>query len=105
MLENKSGLRPKGHAVLVMPIELEEMKASLIHIPAEVRSSSAAMEHRVLVVEVGSECWADEKEPRCQVGDKVMVTRFAGFVAVGPKDEKVYRLVNDRDVFCVVEEN
>lgn len=102
-MENPSGLRPKGHALLVQPIEIEQLKAELIHIPADVRKTSAAMEHRAKVIEIGGECWADEKEPRCKEGDIVMVTKFAGFVAVGPKDKVVYRLVNDRDVFCVVE--
>ena len=104
MLENTSGLHPKGHAVLVEPVELEEMKADLIHIPAAVRSTSAAMEHRMRVIAIGACAWEDEKEPRAAIGDKVMVTKMAGFVAVGPKDGKVYRLVNDRDIFCSVEE-
>ena len=102
MLKNESGLHPKGHAVLVRTVELEEMKASLIHIPASVRTTSAAMEHRAVVVEIGAEAWIEEKEPRAKVGDKVMITRMAGFVAVG-NDELVYRLVNDRDIFCSVD--
>jgi len=30
------------------------------------------------------------------------VTKFAGFMAKGPKDGQMYRLVNDRDIFCAI---
>ena len=44
----------------------------------------------------------DEPTPRAKVGDRVLVTSFAGFMAVGPKDGKQYRVVNDRDIFCAI---
>jgi len=104
MAENLSGLRPKGRAVLVQMIELEELQASTIHIPDSVRRNSSIMEQRALVIEAGSSAWEDEKEPRAKPGDKVIVTKMAGYVAQGPKDGKLYRLVNDRDIFCQIEE-
>lgn len=100
--ENTSGLVPLGRAVLVEMIELEEMQASLIHIPAAVRNQSAAMEQRCRVVAVGAAAWEDEKEARAKPGDKVIITRLAGYVAAG-KDKKTYRMINDRDVFCRIE--
>jgi co-chaperonin GroES (HSP10) len=105
MIVNESGLRPLGRAVLVRMIELEELKAVTIAIPDSVRRNSAVMEQRAEVVEIGSECWADEKAPRCKAGDKVIITKLAGYVASGPKDKKLYRLCNDRDIFALVEEN
>lgn len=101
---NESGLTPLGRAVLVRMVELEEFQAKTILIPEQVRRNSATMEQRAEVVKVGGEAWADEKEPRAKEGDKVYITKFAGFVAVGPKDGKLYRLVNDRDIFCRIEE-
>lgn len=101
---NQSGLRPLGRAVLVRMVELEEFKTQTILIPEHVKKQSATMEQRAEVVEVGTEAWADEKVQRAAAGDKVYITKFAGFVAVGPKDGKLYRLVNDRDIFCKVEE-
>lgn len=103
-LRNESGLEPLGRAVLVRMIELEEVKASTIVIPDHVRQNSQVMEQRAEVVAVGAEAWADEKTPRAQVGDKVIVTRMAGYVARGA-DERFYRLVNDRDIFCRIKEN
>ena len=101
-LNNESGLEPLGRAVLVRMVELDEVKTSLIQIPEHVKRNSAVMEQRAEVVEVGPACWEDEKTPRCKPGDKVIVTKLAGYVARGPADGKLYRMVNDRDIFCKI---
>lgn len=101
MQANLSGLEPLGRAVLIEMVELEDMKAALIKIPDHVRANSAVMEQRALVVAVGSEAWHDERQPRCAPGDKVIVTRMAGYMTKGA-DGKLYRMVNDRDIFCRV---
>jgi len=99
---NQSGLEPVGRAVLIRMIELDSLKASLIKIPDHVQRNSAVMEQRAEIIAVGPECWADEKEPRAAVGDKVIVTKMAGYITKGPADGQLYRLVNDRDVFCKI---
>lgn len=101
MIENKSGLRPTGVAVLLKPYE-PERKGAMIVIPDNVKERTAMVDNRMEVVEVGANAWHDEPSPRAQAGDKVLVTKFAGFMAVGPKDGQVYRLVNDRDIFCQI---
>lgn len=100
---NRSGLHPKGHAVLVQAYEPEMKRAaeeSLIVIPEQVQESTDILENRVRVIEIGSSSWDGEREPRAKVGDIVLVTRLAGFRKKG-NDGKLYRLVNDRDIFCV----
>lgn len=101
MMINTSGLEPKGHAVLLRMVELEEMKTTLIEIPEHVRRNSAVMEQRAEIVAIGGEAWREEKSPRAVVGDKVVVTKLAGWITRGA-DGKLYRLVNDRDIFCQV---
>lgn len=103
-MKNESGLEPLGRAVLIQPIELEELKTSLITIPEHVRRGSAVMEQRAILVAVGGEAWVDERAPRAKPGDKVVVTKLAGYMIQGPKDGKTYRLCNDRDVFCRITE-
>jgi co-chaperonin GroES (HSP10) len=102
-VENKSGLHPLGHAVLVKMYEPEK-KSGLIEIPDVVKERSQVLEQRCIVIEVGPSCWDDEPRPRAKPGDKVIVTKFAGYMAVGPKDGQLYRLVNDRDIFCSLED-
>lgn len=102
---NPSGLYPRGHAVLVEPYEPEldrARKGSNLIIPETVSDKTATLENRVRVVEVGPSAWSDEVGPRAAVGELVLVTRYAGFTAKG-KDGKLYRLVNDRDIFCVID--
>lgn len=110
---NTSGLVPLGRAVLVRMVELEDLKTEVIAIPDHVRQSSSVMEQRAEVIAVGSTAWEDEaimfcgfplwKRPRAKVGDRVIVTKMAGYIAKGPRDQKLYRMVNDRDIFCRIE--
>ncbi len=105
MLNNPSGLRPKGHAVLVKPYEEPKRRNSLIAIPEHVRARQELLEQKATVIEVGSEAWKDEKSPRAMPGDIVLIAAFSGHMAVGPLDGVQYRLINGRDIFAVVEEN
>lgn len=103
-MKNESGLKPLGVAVLVKAYE-PERKQGIIEIPDIVQGRMAMVENRAIVIDIGPAAWMDESEPRAKIGDKVFITKFAGFMATGTKDGKVYRLVNDRDIFCgIVEE-
>lgn len=101
-MKNESGLKPLGVAVLVEPYAPQK-KESVIFLPPTVAEQSMMVETRAVVVAIGPEAWADEKHPRARVGDHVMITKFAGRIVVGIKDEKTYRIVNDTDIFCGLE--
>jgi co-chaperonin GroES (HSP10) len=98
---NSSGHHPRGRAVLVQPYEPEVKKGTII-IPDTVKERGAILETRAIVIEVGNSAWCDENGPRAAVGDVVLVTRLAGFQVLG-HDGQYYKLVNDRDIFCVVD--
>lgn len=100
-MENKSGLKPLGVAVLLKAYEPERKGAQIV-LPAEVQGRSSMVDNRALVVEVGPNAWHDEPTPRAAAGDRVLVTKFAGFLAKGPLDGEMYRIVNDRDIFCAI---
>lgn len=100
-MENKSGMLPRGRAVLCCSHqpEMDKMRAETgIVIPLTVEEREAIWENRVRVVAIGKACWSDEPEHRAAPGDIVLVTRFAGFVKKGA-DGLLYRFVNDRDIF------
>lgn len=101
-MENLSGLEPLGRAVLVRMHEPEKKPGSVIHIPELVKEKTSVMEQQAIVIAVGPECWSDEKSARCVAGDKVIVTKFAGYITRGTADHQLYRLVNDRDIFCKI---
>lgn len=102
-ISNNSGLKPLGRAVLVEPYE-PELKKSVIVMPETVKERTAMVETRAIVIEAGPAAWDDEKAPRATPGDKVMISKFAGVMVKGVKDDKVYRLVNDRDIYCRINE-
>lgn len=98
---NTSGLEPRGVAVLIKAYE-PERKGSVIALPDAVQSRQSMVDNRAVVVAIGPSAWHDEPAPRAKVGEKVLVTKFAGFMAKGTKDGEMYRLVNDRDIFCAI---
>lgn len=100
-MTNDSGLKPLGVAVLIAPYE-PERKGGLIKIPDSVQGRMSMMEIRATVIEVGPSAWHDEPRVRASAGDKVMVTKFAGMMVKGTADGKIYRLVNDRDIYCAI---
>ena len=102
-VENNSGYRPVGKAVLLRAFELAE-KQSLIQVTAEVAMSSATCDTQGLVVEIGPDCWNGPLEtPRAKVGDKVLITRFSGGVLPG-SDGFIYRMIPDHAIYAVKEE-
>jgi len=103
-MKNESGLQPLGRAVLVEHYEPEK-KGSLIELPDMVKDRTLLVEQRAVVVEVGPACWPDEPA-RAAAGDKVLISKMSGYMAIGPADGKRYRLVNDRDIFAkITQEN
>lgn len=101
MILNKSGLKPVGHAVLVRHYK-PAIKTTMIIVPEQVAAREKLADQRVQVLEIGPEAWTEEKAPRAVVGDRVLIQRFSGALAEG-KDGKQYRIINDRDIFCVIE--
>lgn len=97
--ENRTGLRPLGVAVLIEPFEPERRVGKIV-IPENVSDRTTMLENRARVIAVGPAAWHDEPTPRAQPGDIVLVTKFAGAMAKSPVDGKVYRFVNDRDIYA-----
>ena len=102
-MKNTSGLEPRGCAVLIQTYE-PELDTTRLQIPDQVRYSQQMMNQRAIVVAIGPSAWQDERQPRAAIGEHVLVTKYAGFMAGADvtADGKVYRLVNDRDIFCAV---
>lgn len=98
-MRNESGLSPLGHAVLVVHDDPKK-REGLIQVLATTTDREAMVETRATVVEVGPECWLSERSPRAAPGDRVLISRLAGYMAVGPADGRKYRFVNDQDVFA-----
>lgn len=99
---NTSGLHPLGHAVLVEMYEPEIEKGKIV-IPDTVRERFKTIETRAVIVEIGPVAWPDEPA-RAKVGDKVLLSKFGGVAVYGVKDSKPYRMVNDNDIYCRIDD-
>ena len=97
---NTSGLRPLGRAVLLKPYKVEEKVGSII-LANSVRERDQLAEQRATVVEVGPNAWNGEP-PRAKVGDRILFSKWAGYLAIGPADDESYRVVNDNDIFMAI---
>lgn len=100
-MNNESGLLPLGRAILVQPYT-PERREGIIVIPDEALGKDMMIEQRAIVVAVGPYAWHDEPSPRAKVGDKVIISKFAGYMAKGTADGKQYRFINDRDIFAAI---
>lgn len=102
---NPSGIEPRGRAVLVKPYEPPKQDSRIV-LPEQVQKSQDTMNQRAQVIAVGASCWEDEARPRARPGEKVLVTKYAGFNVFGDVslDGEHYRLVNDRDIFAAIVE-
>lgn len=104
MNQNRTGLRPLGVAVLIEPFEPERRVGKIV-IPENVSDRTTMLENRARVLAVGPAAWHDEPVPRAKPGDIVLVTKFAGAMAKSPVDGKIYRFVNDRDIYAGMDED
>ncbi len=94
-----SGLTPLGHAVLVETYD-PEVEKSEIFLTEGAQRGMKSLENRARVVAVGPSAWADEPQPRAVIGDLVLLANYAGVIVKGVRDGKLYRIVNDRDIYC-----
>lgn len=113
-MENKSGIRPCGDRVLVLPDKIDT-KVGLIEIPDTVADKHGLAQIIGTVVAIGPDAWTHFTEdgkggkvvrgfskPFAQVGDKVMFAKYGGLPVRG-KDDNEYRLINDIDVTALVD--
>ena len=95
---NASGIRPVGHILLVLPLEVEKKTAAGIIVATDSQSRREEMgQTEAEVIALGSTAYGDQPEPWCKVGDRVVFARYAGTERKG-SDDRMYRLINDLDV-------
>jgi hypothetical protein len=106
-ISNESGLEPTGQAILCVPY-LPELTKSVLHTPDQVMALELMREMRATVIELGEMAFKFiapdgtivQLPRRCEPGDNVLISKFAGVIVKGPLDGKIYRLCNHDDVIC-----
>lgn len=102
---NKSGFYVTGHRVLLEPEGGERTTEGGIVIPDSAAEKAEANNVWATVLEIGTECWTDKQTDYAEVGDRVLVGKYAGKFEVSPVDGKRYRFLNDLDIIAVSTES
>jgi co-chaperonin GroES (HSP10) len=101
-MENKSGIHPKGHRVLIYPEPVETTTESGIIVSTGNNIEKERLAQlRGTVVEVGNTAWHDQPEAWVKAGDKVIFGKYSGLIYTGD-DEQEYRIINDLDIVATV---
>lgn len=105
MTKNTSGIWPVATSVLVEPDQVAQTTESGIVVSSNAQHEREEMKQTDgVVVAIGPHAYYDEKQPRCKVGDRVVMAVYAGMVRKG-KDGKTYRLIKDDDVIALLEKD
>lgn len=98
MKKNESGIYPVGVSVLILPDPIDQTTESGIVLSTHEQHSREEMgQTDGIVVAIADNAYYDESKPRCKVGDRVIMAKYAGMVREG-LDGLTYRLINDSDV-------
>lgn len=96
------GIRPAGHRLLVKPREVEAVTPGGIVLAKHTIDNEQMAQIDGVVVAIGDGCYDDVDTPWCAVGDHVMFGKYKGLTREG-KDGVKYRVINDKDVVCVID--
>lgn len=100
---NKSGIHPKGHRLLIKPLEIQEKTASGIIVTTASNKEREDMSNTTgEVIEVGLGCWLDTEGPWCTAGDRIVFAKYAGLLYLG-KDGVKYRIINQDNVVATLD--
>lgn len=100
--ENKTGIHPQGHRVLLVCDPVEKKTESGIVLPEAVTNKEKIHMVQATVLEIGCDCWSDKSTDACQVGDRVLVGKFAGKFEQSLGSDEECRIVADLDIYAVI---
>jgi chaperonin GroES len=104
--ECNPGIRATGFNVLVAVEPAEQKTAGGIILPDATKDKNQIVQQRGRIVSVGPVAFdfADFAGSEPKPGDAIMFAKLAGFKATG-KDDREYRVILDRDVAAMIEED
>ena len=107
-MQNQSGIQPKEYKILVLPDKVEEKTKGGIYKPevARDRDQHAVTTGTLVAISPMAfkfDDWPPQsKELIPKIGDRIVFQKYIGSEIQG-KDKEFYRLLNDRDIYAVLE--
>ena len=103
-------LKPAGFAILIEPQKIEKdlrvSEDSKLVIPEFIKEKQRVECSTGTVLAIGPQAWKDlgTGEPWCNVGDKIMFSKYGGKLYTNEATKEVFVMINDRDVIGVIDE-
>jgi co-chaperonin GroES (HSP10) len=104
VIENKSGINPTGHYILILPDEVKSKTDSGLILVQETVEQKERETTKGVLIAVGPIGWDEfgDGAAWAEVGDHVCYGKYAGRAMVGV-DGKKYVLANAEDVLAVLD--
>ena len=107
-------LLPEGNKVLVVPDKVEEKTKGGIIIPEKVKRDERLRMWKGTIAAIGPKAYVvfsndvtGEKDRPAKLGDRVIYAMYGGMVIRDEDDPSIelYRVLNDEDVVCLIEQD
>lgn len=97
-------MKPVEYKVLVKPEPVQPRYGNII-IPETAREREQIAQDKGEIIAVGGNAFEDWRDPIPKVGDKVLMSRHAGYIIrVDEEEGRIeYRVVNDKDITMILE--
>ncbi len=98
-------IEPCGHFLLVEIEKVEEVTPSGLILVKGQREREQQSSCDGVIIAIGPDAWFDKKTRWANIGDKILIEKYAGFVIDSEKygyGDRVLRLVNDEQVKAVI---
>lgn len=97
-------LEALGNRVIVFPDPVETQVGSIFIVRDERQAKAETSSGTI--IDIGPSAWLDPLlggEPWCEVGDRVVYSKYSGKFVTDPDDEKEYVVINDDAVQARIE--
>lgn len=102
-MSNPSGVQPIEYNLVVKMHSTEEVTSGGIILPDSTKDKEKWAQEKVTIVAMSPLAFDyDEKAPKPQVGQTVMMAKYAGSNFKG-RDGEDYTLIKDKDVTAIIE--
>jgi len=96
-------IKPCGDRILIKLRSVEEKSTGgiVLHAGSDLEREKYA-QTEAEVVALGPDAYREFEGNWCEVGDHVLVTRYAGEAKTDPDTGEIYRVINDVDVLGII---
>lgn len=101
-LDGKTAIQKVAGWVLLVKVDPVSKMKGMIEMPADKVMRDELAQTRGTVLRISDGAWNDEPAPRCAIGDRILFRQYAGEMLDVEGLDK-YRVINDKDVYAVLE--